>query len=145
MIRLAAKVVLRNGVSHEGEVLLHTSADDRPGQETLGRRLRRENFLPFRTGEDTVLVNLDHVAYLECEGRLPEVESHDEISGLRIPTRLELTHGEALSGDVLSTLPPDRGRASDLLNTLEGRFLLFSDSDRTRYVHRRAVVLVRDP
>ena len=145
MIRIRIRAILLSGTTREGFAFLHAVSDDRSGPETLGRRLRRESFLPCELDGETLLLNLAHVAYLEHPGKLPEVESHDEVAGLRIPAQLDLVHGETLVGDLISSLPPDQGRALDLLNTLDQRFVLLADAETSRYVHHRAIIQVRNP
>lgn len=143
--RLPVTLVLRHGERLGGEVFLRSVGERHSGPETLGDRLNdpATHFLACAIGDRVELVRLTGLAYIEHEGRLPEVETEAALGAHREPVELILDSGEELSGELIYILPPERHRVLDHLNSSELRFLLLRQADRTLYVLREAVLRAR--
>lgn len=143
--RLAISLVLRRGERLEGQFFLRSVGERHRGPETLGDRLNDPltHFLPCEIEGRVELIRLSGLAYLEHEGRLPEVDAEAALGAQRAPVELILDSGEALRGELLYILPPERHRVLDHLNSPELRFLLLRQENRTLYVHREAVLRAR--
>lgn len=143
--RSPVTVVLLDGTRIEVEVFLHEGSDRHPGAETLLERLNNpdERFLPCYREDHEELVHLERVAYVELPGPAPEVEDMDELGADHEAVELLLTSGESLEGELIYLAPSHRRRISDLLNHPDEPFLLLVGPDRSRYLHRAAIVRVR--
>lgn len=139
------RIVLLGGTELTGSLFVRRSASRHRREETLGDRLKESgvDFVPLEVGDGRVeMLNVDGVAYLEHPGDLPEVAEMRELEVPAPRVRVVLHSGEALGGELFAFGPPDRDRLSDVLNR-SGRFLLLADGERSLYVNRRAVSLVR--
>jgi hypothetical protein len=141
---LPVRVVTVDAGKSDGLVFLHASSSRHFGPETLGERLGATGarFVPFEAAGGVELVNLDHVAYVEAPGNLPEIAELDAMESFRANVVFELTHGERLSGVLRYRRPTTSCRVSDLLNSADDEFLLLTAGDSCFYVNRRAVVRV---
>lgn len=113
--------------------------------ETLGDRLNDADteFLPAEIDGKTEMVRLSWIAYIEIVTAAPEVQHLEELGAQRQKVALRLATGNVLIGEVLTILPPERSRISDLLNVKDWRFLLLDAGDRVCFVHRDAIATVR--
>jgi hypothetical protein len=142
--RQTVRMVAFDGKTAEGEIYLQSFGPSGAAQ-TLWEKLNDPGavFIPFQSDGKVDLVHLYWVAYFEVAGLAPEVALRLEVGAVRERAELELVSGETVRGELIYARPPESRRISDLLNSPGERFLLLVDGDRTRYLHRHALVRVR--
>jgi hypothetical protein len=142
--RLATRVVSLSGDARDLDVFLGPAMHRHYETETLGERLNSDGlqFLPVAAGEKVELLQLDYIADVQREGKLPELEQLEDLGAARTTVTVHLTTGESLHGELVYVMPKDRPRVSDVLNRPGQQFLLVVEPGRCHYVNRKAVVRV---
>ena len=143
--RVAASIVDRKGRSSDLVFFLHTASPHHFATETVADRLNdpAARFLPCEIADQTELIRLSSLSYVEIHGLPPEMERLQEIGAVRRPVEIQLDCGETLAGELVYEAPQTTDRVSDLLNSNAARFLLLAIGDRTLFVRRDAIARVR--
>jgi hypothetical protein len=143
-VRLPTRVLSVSGEARELDVFLGPALHRHHETETLGERLNAHGlqFLPVAVGDKVELLQVDYIADVQLEGRLPELERLEEIGAARKPVTVHLTTGDALQGELVYVMPSGRPRVSDVLNAPDQQFLLLVQPGCCHYVNRKAVVRV---
>ncbi len=141
---LPARIVAFDGQETWARIFLHAASERYPRAEVVADRLNdpRLRFLPCEVDGAIELFQLSWVAYVEYEGRLPEVEELERVGAVRQKVTLGLVTREVLVGDLLYVMPEGQSRVSDLLNSPRQRFLLLLTDTHTCYVNIGALVRV---
>ncbi len=135
-------MVLSNGSRMEGEVFLGLYEAHRNGPQKLGDLLNGENgFLPIRTAEGVLLVNLALIVSVSTE----TAGEADDLMRLGEKYRIQVTTltGEDISAELFVNLPPDRRRVKDALNQPQ-RFLPLFMEEKILYLNTGFILSVRD-
>ena len=143
-VRLPARVLSVSGQSRDLDVFLGPALHRHHETETLGERLNAHGlqFLPVAAGDKVELLQVDYIADVQHDGRLPDLDRLEEIGAARKPVTMHLSTGDSLTGDLVYVMPSGRPRVSDALNSPDQQFLLLVEPGRCHYVNRKAVVRV---
>jgi hypothetical protein len=133
-----------SGQSRELDVFLGPALHRQYETETLGERLNAQGlrFLPVAVGDKVELLQVDYIADVQLDGRLPELERLEEVGAAREPVTVHLTTGDSLKGELVYVTRAGRPRVSDVLNAPDQQFLLLVQPGCCHYVNRKAVVRV---
>jgi hypothetical protein len=142
--RVATRVVDLAGGVRDMEIFLGPALHRHHETETVGERLNAEGlqFLPVEVGGKVELLQLDYIADVQITGDAPEIERLVSVGAARKSVTVHLSSGSALRGDLLYTMPKERPRVSDVLNSPGNQFLLLVQPGCCHYVNRKAVVRV---
>lgn len=142
--RVATRVISVSGDVRELDVFLGPALHRHYETETLGERLNSQGlqFLPVADGEKVELWQIDHIAEVQLEGSTVDLSRLESIGASRHSVTVHLSTGDTLKGDLVSVMPKERPRVSDVLNSSAQQFLLLVEPGRCHYVNRKAVVRV---
>jgi hypothetical protein len=142
--RVTTRVVSVTGETRDLDVFLGPALHRHHEHETLGERLNAQGlrFLPVASGEKVELLQLDYIADVQLEGTAPEIAGLEGVGAARTPVTVHLSTGDIVRGDLVSMMPRERPRVSDLLNSPEQQFFLVVEPGRSHYLNRKAVIRV---
>lgn len=140
-----ARLVDAGGSSHEVVFFLHTVRKHDYRHESLADRLndRAAGFVPCEIEGRVELVQIDWIAYVELEGRMPEFDRLVEEGAFRTEVEIDLVTDETLRGSLVYEAPIDNSRISDLLNSRAERFLALQGDGHSRLVRCGAIARLR--
>ena len=125
-IETAVTLFLSDGVVHEGLLFLSPVSLTHSGpQRLIELFLEPEAFCPFKEKNDRFcLINKNAVAY----ARYYPAQDEEEIFGDQIKVRLNFYGGEILEGIIVVSMPADKGRIQDYINSTSGFFCLYTEA-----------------
>jgi hypothetical protein len=133
---------LSDGRQLRGEVFLNLYEATHARPQRVGELLNdKDHFIPVRTGEETVLLNLSGIV----SARLGLERETDDLTtlGERYAVRAMTSLGEELAAHVFVNMPASYTRVKDYLNQ-PLRFFSFFLPDEIVYLNRRYLLFVRD-
>ena len=142
--RVAAEVVLADGVVLEGDLHLATRTAYHPDTESPLEMLNRpEPFfaLTLQQGE-VAFVSKAQVAVVSCRDQLPLSDPERASAARLVALEVALATGAEYRGRSTFELPPSRARALDYVNA-SGSFFTVWSNDLTRYFNKSLVRLIR--
>jgi hypothetical protein len=142
--RLAAEVVLADGVVLEGDLHLATrTAYPLDTESPLEMLNRPEPFfaLTLQQGE-VAFVSKAQVAVVSCRDQLPLRDPTRASAARLVALEVALATGAEYRGRSTFELPPSRARALDYVNA-SGSFFTVWSNDLTRYFNKSLVRLIR--
>ena len=142
--RVAARVVLAEGVVLSGELHLLASTTHPSDTESPLEMLNREDpFFALTQPEGGVtFVSKAQVSVVACQEYQP-LDDPDRASAAKLVSlAVELTDGVEYRGRSAFELPPSRARALDYVNA-PGRFFTLWTGDLTQYINKSLVRLIR--
>lgn len=142
--RIAAEVVLADGMVLEGEMHLVASAAYPLSTESPLEMLNRpEPFFALTLGEGGVaFVSKAQVAVVSCPDPGSVADPERASVARLVALEVALATGAEYRGRSSFELPPSRARALDYVNT-PGRFFTVRTNDLTRYFNKSLVRLIR--
>jgi hypothetical protein len=142
--RIAARVVLAEGVVLAGDLHLLAGTSHPPDSENPLEMLNRENpFFALTLAEGGVaFVSKAQVAVVSCRDLAP-LDDPDRASAAKlVALAVEMTDGVEYRGRSSFELPPARARALDYVNG-PGRFFTLWTDDIIQYINKSLVRLIR--
>jgi hypothetical protein len=142
--RVAAEVVLADGVVLEGDLHLATRTAYPPDTESPLEMLNRaEPFfaLTLQHG-DVAFVSKAQVAVVSCRDQIPLIDPARASAARLVALEVALATGAEYRGRSTFELPPSRARALDYVNA-SGPFFTVWTNDLTRYFNKSLVRLIR--
>ena len=116
-------VELRDGSERRGHLYASASGPGgRPGRLIDRLNDDEERFLPLTDGGRGWLLNKDWIVRVAVDVDHRALELESEAGAHRVEVRFEMASGSAIEGTVFYTMPPDKQRLLDYLNS-EGRFI----------------------
>ncbi len=142
--RVAAEVVLADGVVLEGDLHLATRTAYPPETESPLEMLNRpEPFFALTMQEGGVaFVSKAQVAVVSCRDQLPLSDPERASAARLVALEVALATGAEYRGRSTFELPPSRARALDYVNA-SGTFFTVWSNDLTRYFNKSLVRLIR--
>jgi len=142
--RLAARVILAEGMVIQGDLHLQPRVAWRDGPETATELLNRDEafFVMSLPSGEVVFVAKEQVAALVYHTPPEEHDPEREHAARVIPVEVMMVGGTEYRGIAVTELPPTRARALDFLNAPERFFPLVTD-DGTVCLNRRLVRAAR--
>lgn len=136
------RFTLTDGREVRGEVFLNLFEARHSRPQRVGELLNdRDHFIPVRTGEGTVLLNVFGIV----SARIPAEMEKDELMtlGERYTVRAVTSLGEELVADLYVNMPAGAQRVKDYLNQSLRFYTLFLPKHIV-YVNRRHLLSVQD-
>lgn len=142
MKRREVAFTLTGGKEIQGEVYLSLYSTSRMGEQRVDELLNEgSRFLPVRTGEGHLLVNVEHIMLARCG---MEEEDHDlTMLGERRTVKIGTLLGTTVIAELYVSLPRGFQRVKDCLNQPQ-RFLTLFVPGHVLYVNRDFIVTVED-
>jgi hypothetical protein len=142
--RIAAEILLAEGVTVYGDIHLQARVAYRDGAETPLEMLNRpEPFFVLSTPDGSIVfLSKDQVAVISCAPDAVLDDPERTTAARRLGLDVVLWGGAIYRGWAMHELPPNRARTLDYLNAA-GRFFAVSTDAETRYVNRSHVSIVR--
>ncbi len=143
--KIPARVRLADSTSLDGA--LYTAVEGRRGApESLADRLNdtTERYLPFALEDRHLLLNKAHIVVVELPEAVRGSEEAPSEDTKEFRLMLRLADRTTAVGTTRVTLPPERTRALDYLNTRAARFIDLLIDERIFLVNRDYVVAVTE-
>lgn len=142
--RVAAEVVLADGVVLEGDLHLATRTAYPPDTESPLEMLNRaEPFFALTLQQgDVAFVSKAQVAVVSCRDQIPLIDPARASAARLVALEVALATGAEYRGRSTFELPPSRARALDYVNA-SGPFFTVWTNDLTRYFNKSLVRLIR--
>ncbi len=142
--RVAAEVVLADGVVLEGDLHLATRTVYPPETESPLEMLNRpEPFFALTLQQGGVaFVSKAQVAVVSCRDQLPLSDPERASAARLVALEVALATGAEYRGRSTFESPPSRARALDYVNA-SGTFFTVWSNDLTRYFNKSLVRLIR--
>jgi hypothetical protein len=144
--RLAARLLLTQGVSRPGTIFLVERMPHHDGPETALEMLNRdEGFFPFAPDEDggVMLVAKAHTIALSVDRQAPIADPARLSAARNVGIELVLAGGSTLGGWASYELPAGHARLLDYLNEEAHPFFAIWTHATTHYVNRAHVLYAR--
>jgi hypothetical protein len=142
--RVAAEVVLADGVVLEGDLHLATRTAYPPDTESPLEMLNRADpffALTLQQGE-VAFVSKAQVAVVSCRDQMPLSDPARASAARLVALEVGLASGAEYRGRSTFELPPSRARALDYINA-PGHFFTVWTNDLTRYFNKALVRVIR--
>jgi hypothetical protein len=142
--RVAAEVVLADGVVLEGDLHLATRTAYPPDTESPLEMLNRADpffALTLQQGE-VAFVSKAQVAVVSCRDQMPLSDPARASAARLVALEVGLASGAEYRGRSTFELPPSRARALDYINA-PGPFFTVWTNDLTRYFNKALVRVIR--
>lgn len=138
--KVGARVLLRDGRELEGELYV-PDVGPVSAHGSLTERLvdRTEVFLPFADNDGGCLLNKAWITSIRLAPADAGPELPESPSEHHVKVRLRLAGGAEISGTVDYTMPPEKGRLLDYLNSAP-RFVLVLENGGIVLVNREHIV-----
>jgi len=127
-IETPVTLFLSDGVVHEGILFLSPVSLTHSGpQRLIELFLEPDAFCPFKEKNGRFcLINKSAVSHARY---YPE-QDEEELFGEQIRVRLNFYGSEVLEGSLIISMPADKGRIQDYINSTPGFFCLYTDDAR---------------
>lgn len=140
---ITVRILLDDGRTLDGDMFTALlGLDGRPERVLDHLNDGSEEFFPVACGADRFLLNKSGVITVQVPGGMEEVGDPEIFDGHEVPVRVTLTGGISLIGRLPISMPPERSRVLDYLNSAP-RFLPLLGAGQVTLVQRRYVVSVR--